>query len=57
MYIYTVQIYGELQDENSIRILEETIRAFLEKADALKCNSYQFLYGRPRVRIGLLAWL
>ena len=38
MYICTVQIYGELQHENSISILEETIKTCLEKADVLKCN-------------------
>ena len=38
MYICTVQIYGELQHENSISILEETIITCLEKADVLKCN-------------------
>ena len=38
MYICTVQIYGELQHENSTSILEETIKTCLEKADVLKCN-------------------
>ena len=38
MYICRVQIYGELQHENSISILEETIKTWLEKSDVLKCN-------------------
>ena len=39
MYIYTVPLYGELQHDNSIRILDETIKASMEKADALKVAS------------------